>query len=72
MRIARAQNRTPAQVLLRWALQKHLSIIPKSIQPQRILENASLFDFYLKEEDVTALDRLDANIHYCWDPTQIP
>lgn len=72
IRIARQQNRAPAQVLLRWALQKHLPIIPKSVQPQRIVENASLFDFYLNEEDITALDRLDSNIHYCWDPTQIP
>ena len=58
-RIAGAIGRTPAQVLLRWSLQRGLVVIPKSTHRERIAENAQIFDFTLSEEDMAALDAGD-------------
>ncbi|MDX6235613.1 MAG: hypothetical protein QOG10_428 [Kribbellaceae bacterium] len=58
-RIASATGRTPAQVLIRWAIQKGLSVIPKSTHRERIEENFGVFDFDLDDESVSALDALD-------------
>jgi diketogulonate reductase-like aldo/keto reductase len=58
-RIAGATGRTPAQVLIRWALQKGLTVIPKSTHRERIEENFAVFDFELDADSVAALDALD-------------
>ncbi len=58
-RIAANVGRTPAQVLLRWCVQKGVPVIPKSTRRERIEENARIFDFALSDEDVAALDALD-------------
>lgn len=70
--IARKHGKTAAQVLLRWCLQHRVAAIPKSARPQRIEENAGLFDFALGFEDMRRLDRLNANYRTCWDPTALP
>ena len=57
--IAARAGRTPAQVLLRWCVQRDLVVIPKSTHRDRIGENALIFDFALPEEDMAALDALD-------------
>ncbi|HET9093491.1 MAG TPA: aldo/keto reductase [Solirubrobacteraceae bacterium] len=57
--VARRVGRTPAQVLLRWCLEKGTFVIPKSTHRERIEENGALFDFSLSAEDVAALDGLD-------------
>jgi 2,5-diketo-D-gluconate reductase A len=57
--IARRLDRTPAQVMLRWCVQRGAVVIPKSSRRARILENAALFDFSLGPEDMLALDALD-------------
>jgi len=57
--IARRIERTPAQVLLRWGVQKNTIVIPKSSRRERIVENAQIFDFELAEDDMRALDALD-------------
>jgi len=69
--IAQRHGRTPAQILLRWALQHQVVVIPKSEQPARIDENAGLFDFALDARDMAALDALDAGFRTCWDPTAV-
>jgi diketogulonate reductase-like aldo/keto reductase len=58
-RLAERLDRTPAQVLLRWALQLELPVIPKSTHRERIAENAQVFDFALSDEDMAALSALD-------------
>ena len=58
-RIAERTGRTPAQVLLRWCLQRDLIVISKSVHRERIEENAQIFDFSLSEEELRALDELD-------------
>ena len=57
--IAEAHGRTPAQVLLRWVVQRDIVVIPKSVRRERIEENARIFDFELTEEEMEALDSLD-------------
>jgi diketogulonate reductase-like aldo/keto reductase len=58
-RIANRLGRTPAQVLLRWCVQREIPVIPKSTHRERIEENAQIFDFALTDEDMAALDGLD-------------
>jgi methylglyoxal/glyoxal reductase len=59
VKVARAHGRTPAQVMIRWALQRGVITIPKSVHKERIIENAAVFDFELSAEDMAALDGLD-------------
>ena len=58
-RIADAVGRTPAQVVLRWHIQRGDIVFPKSVTPARIKENFELFDFELSGADVDALTALD-------------
>jgi 2,5-diketo-D-gluconate reductase A len=58
-RIAERHERTPAQVLLRWCVEREIPVIPKSTHRERIAENAQIFDFALTGEDMAALDALD-------------
>ena len=57
--IAQRHGRSPAQVLLRWVVQRDVPVIPKSVRRERIEENAQLFDFELSEGDLSTLDSLD-------------
>ena len=45
--------------MLRWHLQQHRSVIPKSTRPERIAENFDVFDFELADDELTAIDDLD-------------
>ena len=71
VRVARAHERTPAQVLLRWDLQHGVVTIPKSVHRERIAENAALFDFELTADEVKAIDALDAGTRIGPDPDNI-
>jgi len=66
--IAAHNERTPAQVVLRWHLQLGNVVIPKSATPERIRENFELFDFALSEDDMAAIERLDAGERTGPDP----
>jgi diketogulonate reductase-like aldo/keto reductase len=57
--LAARLGRTPAQVMLRWAVQRGIPVIPKSVRRERIVENAQVFDFTLGEDELQALDALD-------------
>ncbi|EJZ86607.1 aldo/keto reductase [Winkia sp. UMB3158] len=57
--IATRLERTPAQVALRWALQRGVIVFPKSSSRERIEENANIFDFSLDEESMRILNNLD-------------
>jgi diketogulonate reductase-like aldo/keto reductase len=58
-RIADRLGRTPAQVLIRWCLQRDLVVLPKSTHRERIEENAAVFGFALSDADMAELDGLD-------------
>ncbi len=58
-RIAERLARTPAQVTLRWHLQRGDVVFPKSVNPDRMRENFALFDFDLTDDDMAAITALD-------------
>ncbi len=68
--VAAELGRSPAQVLIRWALQHDLVVIPKSARPEHILANADVFDFALSTEQMERLDNLNEDLRTSWDPTK--
>ena len=58
-RIAAAHARTPAQIALRWGVQRGCAVIPKTQTPARFAENLALFDFALSADEMAAIDALD-------------
>lgn len=70
--VAARVRKTPAQVLLRWALQHELVILPKSVRPERIRENAAVFDFELDAAAMARLDALEEGLVTGWDPRGQP
>ncbi|AXT54028.1 aldo/keto reductase [Aquimarina sp. BL5] len=66
--LAKKYNKTVAQIVLRWNLQKGVITIPKSAKKERIISNADLFNFELSQEDVTYIDSLDRNQRTGPDP----
>ena len=68
----RSENKSTAQILIRWALQRRLVVIPKSADRTRIFENADVFDFEITAEDMRLLDGFNENLRTCWDPTNAP
>jgi diketogulonate reductase-like aldo/keto reductase len=61
-------GRTPVQVVLRWNLQMGVATIPKSVRPNRIEDNARIFDFELEEGDVARICGLDRGQRFGPDP----
>ena len=61
--LATKYARTPAQIGLRWAIQKGISVIPKSVNPERIRINGDIFDFNIEDEDMAIIDTLNQDFH---------
>jgi 2,5-diketo-D-gluconate reductase A len=57
--VADATGKSPAQVVLRWHIQRGDIVFPKSVTPKRIKENLEIFDFELSPDDMDALTELD-------------
>lgn len=70
--IAKKYDKTPAQILLKWATQQGIVVIPKSGNPQRIRENFNLFDFEISDEDIKEMNQWDENARYGSDPAMMP
>lgn len=66
--IASRHDKTPAQVSLRWILQKGFVTIPKSIHPSRIAENCDVYDFELSPEEMATIGTLDTGTRVGPDP----
>ncbi|KAI0661683.1 Aldo/keto reductase [Cubamyces menziesii] len=70
--LARKYNKEPAQILLRYSLQKGYIPLPKSSSKARIQSNLQVCDFELTEEEIGELDALDEYLITDWDPTNTP
>ena len=57
--IAAKHGRTPAQIALRWGVQRGTSVVPKTSNRDRLRENLAVFDFALAAEEMTAIEALD-------------
>ncbi|HUO38232.1 MAG TPA: aldo/keto reductase [Mycobacterium sp.] len=67
-RIADAYGKTPAQAVIRWHLQMGNIVIPKSVNPDRIVSNFDVFDFELSDDDVESISSLDNGTRLGPDP----
>lgn len=72
LEIATKYGRSPAQILIRWSLQRGFVVLPKSVTPERIRENARVFDFSLDDDDMATLDAFNEALATGWDPTSAP
>ncbi|MGX1928125.1 aldo/keto reductase [Flagellimonas sp. 2504JD4-2] len=66
--LANKYQKTVAQIVLRWDLQKGVITIPKSSKKERIISNADIFEFELQEEDIKLMDGLDKGKRFGPDP----
>ncbi|MEW7291070.1 aldo/keto reductase [Aquimarina sp. 2304DJ70-9] len=66
--LANTYNKTVAQIVLRWNLQKGVITIPKSVKKERIVTNSNIFDFEISNEDMSYIDALDKNHRNGPDP----
>ncbi len=69
--LAQKYARSTAQLLIRWAIQHQLVVLPKSVHQQRIQQNAAVFDFEISASDMQALNQLNQDRHFCWDPSDV-
>jgi diketogulonate reductase-like aldo/keto reductase len=72
LEVARQVERTAAQVMLRWNVQHGVIVLPKSVTPARIVENAGLFDFELDSAAMARLDALEEGLVTGWNPADQP
>jgi len=69
--IAKKHGKTPVQIILRWHLQNGHIIIPKTVKPERMKENAEIFDFKLSLVEMDQIDRLNMNERLGTDPDRL-
>ena len=70
--ISEELGKTPAQILIRWSIQRGMVVLPKSVNKSRIVENFSVFDFDIPDSMMKKLDELDESFVTCWDPHNPP
>lgn len=69
--IAEKYQKTPAQIILRWAIQLGVSTIPKSSNLERIKENFDVFDFEISEQDIAYINGFNENLRIVDDPMEL-
>ena len=67
-KIAETHNKSVAQVILRWHLQRDIIVIPKSVHAERIAQNIDVFDFTLTDEEMNLIAAIDKNQRGSGDP----
>ncbi|MFD2521425.1 aldo/keto reductase [Emticicia soli] len=71
LNIAEKYQKTPAQIILRWAIQLGVSTIPKSSNLERIKENFDVFDFEISEQDIAYINGFNENLRIVDDPMEL-
>ncbi|MEY4411332.1 MAG: hypothetical protein RLZ69_906, partial [Actinomycetota bacterium] len=66
--LTKKHGKSAAQVILRWHIQLGNLVIPKTVNPDRLLENISVFDFELDPEDMAAIAQMDTGLRAGLDP----
>ena len=66
--LAQSHHKTPAQIVLRWDLQNGVAVIPKTVHPERMAENAAIFDFELSPAEMEEIDGLNEDRHFGPNP----
>jgi D-xylose reductase len=64
LELAKKYSRSSAQILLRWSIQRGVSVIPKSTKIERIVENMNIFNFQLTDEEMEGIARLNCNLRF--------
>lgn len=70
-RIGKKHGKSPAQIMIRWCLERGTVPLPKTTHKERLAENLEVFDFTLDEDDTAKLAKLNKNYRTAWDPTHI-
>ncbi|TGM61431.1 aldo/keto reductase [Leptospira vanthielii] len=70
-KLASQYKKSNAQILIRWSLQAGHVVIPKSKNPERIRENADVYDFVLTDSDMKEIAGWNEDFRTCWDPTTV-
>lgn len=70
--IAAHYGKSPAQVLLRWSIQKGAAVLTRATTPEEIREHADVFNFEISLRDMDVLGRFHENLRVGWDPTKAP
>lgn len=68
LEIAKRYEKSPAQIIIRWNIQRELVVIPKSIHQERIISNMQVYDFELTDDDMEFIDRLDEGKRFRANP----
>lgn len=69
--LAKKYEKTPAQIILRWAIQHGVSTIPKSANQARLKENFGVFDFEISVDDLRSMDGFNENLRVVDDPMDL-
>lgn len=72
VKLGKKYSKSPAQILIRWSVDKGFIPLPKTVHTARFAPNLDVFDFNLTKEEVTLLDKKDEDLKFCWDPTVYP
>ncbi len=72
VQVAKEHNKSIAQILIRWSIQRNMVPLPKSNTPSRILENSQVFDFSLSDTQLESLDNLNQDTYTGWSPIGVP
>jgi diketogulonate reductase-like aldo/keto reductase len=72
LEIAAKHGCSPAQIMLRWGLQKGHVVIPKASDRSHILENAAVFHLELDAKDMRSMEGFEEQLRVSWDPTRVP
>ena len=65
-------GKSPSQVMLRWNVQKGVTVLTRSTDPEEIAENADIFDFEISPKDMDWMNGFHENFRVNWDPTKAP